>query len=258
MTRFKTNINWLDELLPEGIRIPGSILISGPGGTGKPLVEFAFVAGWLKAGGSLIAMPLQYPTFGLLKSTIKKIYNIDLENYTGKIAYIEFDHKADSYLSQGENNIKANIAKPEIWDETIKTAERMIEKGGPGIMIFGSALNLLLLSPTYKNLILNKLKEIIAEDKTRTYSFAVSTSIFSEDIKVLEDAADNLISTRVDESGRFYLKILRMKDVKFSDIETEVHIPKEVLNEMNEITELDNCICYYCHCRKWGSFFTNF
>ncbi len=40
MATLKTNIRWLDELLPEGILIPSSTLISGPGGTGKPLVEF--------------------------------------------------------------------------------------------------------------------------------------------------------------------------------------------------------------------------
>lgn len=44
MKKLKANIKWLNELLPEGISIPSSTLISGPGGTGKPLVEFAFVA----------------------------------------------------------------------------------------------------------------------------------------------------------------------------------------------------------------------
>lgn len=42
---------WLRKLLPEGFPYPSSTLISGPGGTGKPLVVFAFVASWLKAGG---------------------------------------------------------------------------------------------------------------------------------------------------------------------------------------------------------------
>lgn len=58
MNRLKTNITWLDELLPEGIIIPSSTIISGPGGTGKPLVELAFAAAWLKAGGSLVGVPL--------------------------------------------------------------------------------------------------------------------------------------------------------------------------------------------------------
>ncbi len=50
MGRLRTNFKWLDDLLPEGILVPSSTLICGPGGTGKPLVEFAFVDAWLRAG----------------------------------------------------------------------------------------------------------------------------------------------------------------------------------------------------------------
>lgn len=32
---------WLNELLPEGLPYPTTTLISGPGGSGKPLVGFA-------------------------------------------------------------------------------------------------------------------------------------------------------------------------------------------------------------------------
>jgi len=53
--------------------VPLSTLISGPGGTGKPLVEFAFVAAWLKAGGSLTAVKLQYPTPELIKTAMYKL-----------------------------------------------------------------------------------------------------------------------------------------------------------------------------------------
>lgn len=258
MNTLKTNIKWLDELLPQGIQIPGSTLISGPGGTGKPLVELAFVAGWLHAGGSLIAIPLQYPTYGFFKSTLKKVYNTDPENFPGKVVYIQFDHTADNYLQTGENTLIANMANPEIWDKTIKAAESIIKKDTPGIMVYGSALNLLLLSPIYKNLILEKLKDIIEKGTDRTYFFSVSTSILSNEIRILENAAKNLISTRMDGSGKFYLKISRLKGVVFSDTETEVPIPDEILDEMNELMELDNCICYYCHCKKWGSYFNNF
>jgi KaiC/GvpD/RAD55 family RecA-like ATPase len=47
MKKLRINIPWFDELLPEGILIPSSTLISGPGGTGKPLVEFAFALPWM-------------------------------------------------------------------------------------------------------------------------------------------------------------------------------------------------------------------
>ena len=77
MTNLRTNIPWLEELLPEGIIIPSSTLISGPGKTGKPLVEFAFVDAWLKAGGSLIGVPLQYPSGELVRIAMQKLYGTD-------------------------------------------------------------------------------------------------------------------------------------------------------------------------------------
>jgi len=156
MTKLKTNINWLDELLPEGILIPSSTLISGPGGTGKPLVEFAFVAAWLKAGGSLIGIPLQYPTGELVKTAMKKLYNMDLVNYHGKVVYIQFDPDVNGYEKTGKDTLKANMVKPQIWDETIEEAENMLDKTGLGTMVFGSALNLLLFSQAYKDSMLNK------------------------------------------------------------------------------------------------------
>ena len=80
------------------------------------------------------------------------------------------------------NTLKANLLKPEVWDETINMAESMFDKTGPGTMVFGSALNLLLFSKTYKNRILNKLKDILQYDKRRTYAFAVSTSTLADEI----------------------------------------------------------------------------
>jgi KaiC/GvpD/RAD55 family RecA-like ATPase len=238
MTNLKININWLDELLPEGILIPSSTLISGPGGTGKPLVEFAFVAAWLKAGGSLIGISLQYPGCELLITTMKKLYNLDINDYHKKIVYVQFDINTEGCEKTSSNTLKANLLKPEVWDETINMAENMFEKTGPGTMVFGSALNLLLFSKTYKDSMLNKLKDALQHDKSRTYTFAVSTSAFADEIKILEDAADNLMFTRMEAPMKLFLKITRIKDVKFSGKETEVPIPEEMLKEINEIAQV--------------------
>jgi len=237
MTKLKTNIKWLDELLPEGILVPSSTLISGPGGTGKPLVELEFVASWLKAGGSLIGIPLQYPTGELVKTAMNKLYNIDLNNYYGKIAYIQFDPYAAKCERIRDDTLRANLIKPEIWDEAIEKAENMLERTDLGPMVFGSALNLLFFTKAYKNSILNKLKEVIQKDKSKTYVFAVSTSAFADEIRVLEDVADNLMFTRMEKPVRLFLKIFRMKEVKFSTEEIEIPIPKEMLEEIKKIAE---------------------
>jgi KaiC/GvpD/RAD55 family RecA-like ATPase len=231
------NIEWLDELLPEGIRIPSSTLISGPGGTGKPLVEFAFVSAWLRAGGSLIGIPLQYPTGELVKKAINALYQINLDDYRGKVAYIQFDPVSDECQEMGDDTVKANMVIPEIWDEAIKKAENMLDRTELGTMVFGSALNLLLFSRTYKQSILDKLKEVIQNDKTRTYAFAVSTSALPDEIRILEGEADNLMFTRMEKPMKLFLKIVRMKGVEFSEQEKAVPIPKRMLEEINQIAE---------------------
>jgi KaiC/GvpD/RAD55 family RecA-like ATPase len=237
MKKLKTNIRWLDELLPEGIKIPSSTLISGPGGTGKPLVEFSFVSAWLKAGGNLIGIPLQYPTGELVKTAMQALYQINLDDYRGKVVFIQFDPITHGCKKTGHDTLKANMVKPEIWDEAIRTAENMLDESRLGTMVFGSALNLLLFSRTYKQAILNKLKDVIQNDRSRTYAFAVSTSAYADEIRILEDVADNLMFTRMEKPMRLFLKIVRMKEVRFSAQEKEVPIPQGMLDEINKIAE---------------------
>ena len=67
---------------------------------------------------------------------------------------------------------------------------------GPGILIFGSALNLLLFSPTYGDAILETIKSTIEYNTTKTYIFSISTSAKAEEILQLEEIADNLILSR--------------------------------------------------------------
>ncbi|MBN2350645.1 MAG: hypothetical protein JXJ22_17545 [Bacteroidales bacterium] len=238
MVKCKSTFKWLDEVIPEGMFVPSSTLISGSGGTGKPLVEFAFVADWLKAGGSLIGIPLQYPSGELVRTVMKKLYNIELNHYRGKIAYIQFDPSVNGYERIKDDTLKANMVNPETWDKTIEKAENMLEKTDIGTMVFGSALNLLLFSKTYKISMLKKLKEVIQKDKSKTYVFAVSTSALADEIKVLENAADNLMFTRMEKPMKLFFKIVRMKGVKFTSEEIEVPIPEVMLKEISKIAEI--------------------
>ncbi|MBN1926609.1 MAG: hypothetical protein JW798_12315, partial [Prolixibacteraceae bacterium] len=89
----------------------------------------------------------------------------------------------------------------------------------------------------YKDSILNKLKEALQHDKSRTYAFAVSTSAMADEIKILEDIADNLMFTRMEKHMKLFLRIERMKNVEFLKKEKEVPISEEMLKEINEIAE---------------------
>jgi KaiC/GvpD/RAD55 family RecA-like ATPase len=238
MAKLRTNIKWLDDLLPEGILVPSSTLISGPGGSGKPLVEFAFVDAWLKAGGSLIGIPLQYPSCELVKTAMHKLYHNDLTEYHGKIIFIEFDPSASRCKKIADDRLKANLLKPHCWDEAIDKAESMLEKTDLGTMIFGSALNLLFFSKTYSDSMLEKLKDALKNDKSCSYLFAVSSSALADKIKILEKVADNLMYTRMENDKKLFLKITRMKEVPFSAREIHVPIPKNMLAEIRKIAEL--------------------
>ena len=233
----KIEEEWLQRVLPEGFPCPSSTLISGPGGTGKPLIEFAFVSSWLKSGGSVIGIPLQYPTAEFVNAGMKKLYNVNLGNYHGKIMHIQFDPFVDEYEKRGNDVLKANLLKPSVWSQVIERADSMIEKSDLGTLVFGSALNLLLFSPTYKKDVMKYFKDIIKNDKGKTYIFSVSTSAFADEIKIWEESADNLMYTRMEKPMRLFFRISKMRKVKFSGEEIEVPISREALIEIKDVAE---------------------
>jgi len=238
MERLKSNQDWINDILPEGLPYPTSNIISGPGGTGKPLIGFGMVNDWLKAGGDVIFLPLQYPKTDFVKTSLKKLYDIDTEDYQGRLSYVKFDLDVNSWEKTAENELKANLLKPEVWDEVIEAAEENFSRSkGPGTLVFASALNLLLFSPTYKQACLDKLEELLGEDKQRTYLVTVSTSAFREDISRWEDAADTLMFSRMEEGMRLFLKLKRLKNERISTREVEVPIQKEILQEIKEVAE---------------------
>lgn len=232
-----TGQKWLDQLLPEGIPMPSSTLISGPGGTGKPLVEMAFVSAWLRQGGSVIGLPLQYPTGEMVKATMQKLYGMDLDQYKRKVAYVQLDPSIEGVEIIGEDTLKANLVKPGVWKQTIFQAENMLdETDSRNVMVFGSALNLLLFSDVHKERLLADLKGFLQNDhKKRSYFFAVSTSALAKDIKKLEEAADNLMFTRMEEGMKLYFSISRMRDADFRQDEINVPIPREMLREISKV-----------------------
>ncbi len=233
-----TGEEWLDRLIPGGITLPSSTIISGPGGTGKPLVEFAFVAAWLKSGGSIIGIPLQYPTGEMVKTSMLKLYGIDLNDYKGRVIYVQLDPSMEGLETVSEDTLRANLVKPGVWPKTINQAESMLnEDDTKNNMVFGSALNLLLFSDLYKEKLLSDLTEILQYDKDRSYFFAVSTSALAADIEKLEEAADNLMFTRMQESMKLYFRIERMKNARFKKDEVNVPISEDMFREISKIAE---------------------
>jgi KaiC/GvpD/RAD55 family RecA-like ATPase len=238
MYRIHTGQSWFDRLIPEGIPTHTSTLISGPGGSGKPLIGNIIAAAWLRQRGSVVFMSLQYPSHEFIVAGLRNVARLDLAEYQDQVAFIELDVTRDGVESTGISRFKANMVKPDIWEEAIDQACSVVPQEGPGILVFGSALNLLLFSPTYGKATLERMKNTIQNDKRHTYLFSVSTTAKKDEIATLEASADNLISSRSEKDPfRLYMHLSRVKDTPFRPEEIEVPIDSAMLEEVKEVAD---------------------
>lgn len=237
MRRVKLGVEWIDKILPAGMLTNTSTLVSGPGGSGKPLIGYIFASGWLRKGGNVVFM-LTSTTLEYLVNTMR-VLNIDLGDYYGNVFFIELDPVISDIKLISDNHIKANFIKPKVWDESTSLANIYLSNNSSdiGTMIVGAALNLLFFSPTYGEAIYTKIKEKLERDKSKTYFFTVNTDIFKERVRELEVIADNLMFSRMEKPMKIYLKIARMRGVPFKDTEVEVPLSNEVLESIRKEAE---------------------
>ncbi len=238
MNTFHTQQDWFDRLLPEGLPIPSVTLLSGPGGSGKPLIGNVMVAAWLRQGGGVVFMSLQYPDHSFIAAGLKNIAQLDLDGYQDRVAFIELDATLEDMTPPTGNRFRANVVKPRVWDAALERACAMVPDEGPGILVFCSALNLLLFSPTYGKDILEKMKATSQEGKKCTYLFSASTTAKADDIAELEAVVDHLIMTRSTKSPfQLYMQIERIKGALFVSGEIQVPFSASVLTDVKEIAD---------------------
>ena len=238
METLKTDISWIDDVIPEGLPLKSTTLITGPGGSGKPLIGETFVSAWLKKGGSVIFMSLQYPGSEFITESIKRVTGLNIQNYKEKIIFLQLDPEISGYKEADKQLIHANLVKPEIWDKVLNLASTKLPDEGPGILFFCPALNLLLFSPTYGDVIFEKIKSTIESNTTKTYIFSVSTSAKAEEISQLEKIADNLIfSKSKKEPFRLFMKVLKIGGVPYELSEVKVPISPEILTHIKEMAD---------------------
>jgi KaiC/GvpD/RAD55 family RecA-like ATPase len=82
MQTIKTNIDWFDKMIPDGLPVKSTTIITGPGGSGKPLIGEYFLSSWLKNGGSAVIISLQYPSPEFVAESVKNITGTDINNYS--------------------------------------------------------------------------------------------------------------------------------------------------------------------------------
>lgn len=193
MNTLKPEYEWLSKAFPDGLPVPSSTIITGPMGAGKPIIAEGLVASWLQAGGSVIAAPLQFPDPQFAVENFKALYNLDMNDYQGRFLHIQFDHTIASIEEISNSRLKANLVKPENWDLLLNKAQNMVESSGPGLLFFATALNLPLSAPTYREQLLEKWQQMLRNNRSVSFIFAISTSMLEEKAHEVEAMADNLV-----------------------------------------------------------------
>lgn len=238
MRTLKTGINWIDDVIPEGLPLKSTTVITGPGGSGKPLIGETFVTAWLKKGGSVVFMSLQYPGSEFVAESIKSVTGLDIQDYKEKTIFLQLDTGISEYQQVNKSLILANLVKPEVWEKVINLASAKLPDEGPGVLIFCSALNLLLFSPTYGDTIFQKIKETIEINTDKTYLFSVSTSAKKDEIAQLEKIADNLIHLHSKkEPFRLFMNVLKIGGVTYDLSEVQVPISPKILEHIKEMAD---------------------
>ncbi|WP_144426104.1 hypothetical protein [Halanaeroarchaeum sulfurireducens] len=204
-----TEYEWLNEAFPEGIAVPSSIVISGPGGAGKPLIALGVVASWLRAGGRVIVAPLQFPNPTFVSKTLRDLYDLDIADYEDDVVHVRFDPDADGVVAGPDGQLRANLVQPESWTAVIEETGLREDTGGPGVLWFSTALNLPLFSPTHADDLLDTVGDLFGSTAI-TWLFCVSTSMVAERAAALESLADTLIRSEVrDDPKRLQFDVER-------------------------------------------------
>lgn len=238
MDAFRTQQDWFDHLLPEGLPVPSVTLLSGPGGSGKPLIGNVIAAAWLRQGGSVVFMSLQYPDHSFIAAGMKHIAQVDLDDYPDRVVFVELDATLEGMTAPAGRQFKANVVKPDVWDAALDRACGMVPEAGPGILVFCSAVNLLLFSPTYGTAILEKMKATTHEGKNRAYLFSASTTAKAEAIAELEAVVDHLIMTRSTKSPfQLFMQLERITGAAFMPDEILVPIAADLLTDVKEVAD---------------------
>ena len=234
---FFSGIPWFDSLLPSGMPVPSSIVVSGPSGTGKPFVGLALAGSWLRQGGRVIFIPVHSSYLGLFERGLQQILcGASLREYSDSHFFIlldtDLDPREESVEVAGGNAIRCNFLNPMVWREALEVASASMEGEGP-ILIFNCALNLLLMSPTYGEDFFLMLLDTIREPGSWTYLFAASSSILLKKIVVLEQGADHLFVMKgVPEDHQVYLRAARVRDAGFYNATVSVLGMPEFVGEL--------------------------
>jgi len=227
LDRLPAGQDWLDVLLPEGLPIPSTTIISGPGGSGKPLIGAIILASWLRHGGSALVFLINSDR--TYAERLLTLYGINPSEYKSRLVYVDFDPSFDSIDQVQPDLIISNILKPHLLEKSIRAGVDILKSTKADVMLYGAALNILFFSPTWGEKIFEKWKTILSRQGRYTSVFSVSTSAFRDKIQQLEELADNLMYSRIDKPMKLLFRIAKIKTVQFISEEVKVPLSREIL-----------------------------
>lgn len=125
-----------------------------------------------------------------------------------------------------------------MWDEMLdKTYKKLNIEVDEDVLIFGSALNLLLFAPKYKQESIQNIKSLLENTQNFTYLFTVSNNVMGEDIAIWEKAANNLLFTEMTKDKKLFIYAERINNKELKSEKYEINIRPETLDEIKNIAE---------------------
>lgn len=228
MNSYHLDLPWMQQLLPEGIPYPSSTIITGPGGAGKPLIGAALADAWLKQGGTLVHLLINFER--TYSEKLLRNFEKDFDLYSDKIVYVEFNPEMNGVEKCDTNLIRANLLKAENFDAAVRLAKGILPESDLGSLVYGSALNMLLFSPTYGAAIHQKITELLQSGDN--YLFTIANNSFEEQVAIWEDMADNLFLMHGTGIMHLGFKILHLRNGHFNKNEIEVPLTEDELRTM--------------------------
>ena len=234
MQSLKITPSWLDDFIPEDIKIPSTTVVTGPAGTAKGVLGSMIAASWLNQGGSLIHVLTNFNRDHAER--LLSYFNINTAEIRGRIIYVNFDPKIKNYKKVKDDELKANLLNPVIFNTVLDKASNLLSASNSDILTYMTALNMLLYSRSYKNDILKKFHTLINSQSNNLFTF--SDNVFADDMTEIKEKADNVFYVHGTGIMHLGLKILSINRNSVSNIEIETPFGEEIINR--HLLEIQN------------------
>lgn len=219
--------SWLDDLIPEDIKIPSTTVVTGPAGTAKEILGSMIAASWLNQGGSLIHILMNFKRDHAEK--LLSYYDVNVDKLSNKVVYINFDPQIKTIKQINENEFQANILNPVTFNTILNKAKNILQKPDSKILNYMTALNMLLYSNSYSKDILTKFYAMINNKLINLFTF--SDNVFGDEMNYIKEKAQNVFYVHGTGIMHLSLKIMKINRNIISTNEIEMPINEELINQ---------------------------